>query len=98
MKKKLLTTDDLEDLVIDATGIHTLQKYAGAASDYHARVPALYAPRITGTITKNGEQFYIDDAGKLYRPHLYDKMFAVEKGVIKDIRYKGENPNWRLVE
>jgi len=74
------------------------QKHAAHANEYHANVPALYAPRITGKVKKNGEEFYIDAAGKLYRPYLYDKMFAVQRGQIKGPYYKGENPNYLLVD
>ena len=64
--------------------------------DYHANVPAIYAPRITGTKTVQGETFYTDKEGKLYRPHLYDAMFRVSRGIVRHYTYKGLNPCVRL--
>jgi hypothetical protein len=98
MKKKLITIDNLEELPLFNAAMQAEQKVAGPANEYHANVPALYAPRITGSVQQGGEEFYVDAAGKLYRPHLYNKMFVVEKGVVKNSRYKGENPNYLLAD
>ena len=98
MKKKVITIDNLDDLPPRSTAMRGQQQAPGATIEFHAHVPALYAPRITGTVKRSGEEFYVDTAGKLYRRHLYDKMFAVQKGAIKNIRYKGENPNYLLID
>jgi len=64
--------------------------------NFHANVPAIYAPRIKGTRTVDGEKFYVDVQGKLYRPLLFDAMFKTERGEVRHYTYKGENPNMAL--
>lgn len=68
------------------------------ATGYHASVPALYKPRIKGIKTIEGERFYVDTDGKLYKPHLFDAMFKTVRGKVQHYTYKGENPNLRLRE
>jgi len=63
---------------------------------FHASVPALYQPRIKGTAIVSGEKFYVDNNGKLYRPHLFDAMFKTGRGEVRHYTYKGENPNTSL--
>ena len=62
-------------------------------TDYHAEVPAIYAPIIVGRKDVEGETFYVDNNGKLYRPLLYDRMFKTRRGMIFHSKYKGLNPN-----
>lgn len=59
---------------------------------YHASVPTIREPRIKGCRIIDGEKFYVDADGKLYRPHLFDAMFKIKRGAIRHYSYKGENP------
>jgi len=65
-------------------------------TSFHASVPSLLKPRIKGTRTVDGEKFYVDADGKLYKPHLFDAMFKTTGGVVRHYTYKGENPNLML--
>lgn len=60
---------------------------------YHASVPTIKEPRIKGSRIVDGEKFYVDTNGKLYRPHLFDAMFKVKRGAVHHYSYKGENPH-----
>lgn len=46
---------------------------------FRATVPTIKAPRITATVQVDGETFYQDATGKLYRPGLFDKMFKLHQ-------------------
>jgi len=62
------------------------------ATGYHASVPVLHKPLIKGIKTIEGEKFYVDADGKLYKPHLFDAMFKTVRGKVHHHAYKGENP------